>query len=217
MITLPGNRFCDYQAKQGKHAKEDKAPKEGASTLADEAEHQRRKEATQSSRRAYQASHRPDGLGKVFRNQLEDRAITQANGGSHAQRSDGEQHHLVGREKYGRDGNTQEDPKQNLESANLVSEPSTHGPHGGSQQHETGSAHSGIFGSELEYFGQEHRQVNAHGNEPAEGQEIEEAEHPAHTIREWLQHCPQSLRRQSTWSVFGHGKENQEPNRQQTA
>src|SRR5215470_18957863 len=106
MITLPGNRFCDYQAKQGKHAKEDKAPKEGAGTLADEAEHQRRKEATQSSSGAYQTRNRTDGLGKVFRNQLEDRAITQANGGSHAQGPDGKGQDLVGRQKERRDGNT---------------------------------------------------------------------------------------------------------------
>src|SRR5215472_949156 len=107
MITLPGNRFCDYQAKQGKHAKEEKAPKEGASTLADEAEHQWRKEATQSSSGAYQTCHCPDGLGKVFRNQLEDRAITQSNGGCHAQRPDGEGYDLMGRQEERRDGNTQ--------------------------------------------------------------------------------------------------------------
>src|SRR5262249_36388818 len=82
---------------------------------------------------------------------------------------------------------------------------------------ETGGAHSGIFRRELEYFGQEHRQVNTHGNEPTEGEEIEEAEHPAHMIREWLQKFPQSLRWEVAWSILRPGQENQEPNCQQTA
>ena len=175
-------RWLAHHNRSGCHGKQQEARPDGAGTLPEEGQQERREESAEAAHGAHQAGDGAGLAGKILGDQLEHRAVSETQEHRAAERPHGKRHDGRPRQQHGERSQRREDRAQHARAADAVGEPASQRARQSREHHEAGGAESGVGRPESELVLEQGGQVDREGHESAEGQEIESRQQPGELL-----------------------------------